>query len=168
LTRPARSCKSRPMTRRQDRELEVKETSLGQPMPVSSHADMSCLAAVRISTDRQSPRRSRRTPRPASEQQSNGPQAPRVRLTMPHAEVQLLAELLSSRPTPRDEQRLLDQLWLRTVLVEQQRQIRRNERGEFRIRADRLLEALDPSRSTPAAMEAPALSARQPNVPRIR
>jgi hypothetical protein len=60
------------------------------------------------------------------------------------ADAQALADLLSAQTPARSEQRLLDQLWLRTVLIEQHRRIRRTERIGFRIRADRLLEALDP------------------------
>jgi hypothetical protein len=60
------------------------------------------------------------------------------------ADAQALADLLSARISSRSEQRLLDQLWLRTVLIEQHRRVRCIERIDFGLRADRLLEALDP------------------------
>jgi hypothetical protein len=71
----------------------------------------------------------------------------RVRLAMSLPEAQALSEVLALRSVGVDGQRLLDQLWLRTVLIEQQRRIRCVERTDFRIRADRLLEALDPPRA---------------------
>ncbi|HYM46323.1 MAG TPA: hypothetical protein VES65_09235 [Solirubrobacteraceae bacterium] len=64
---------------------------------------------------------------------------------MSMTDAQLLADLLSP-PSASDEQRLLDQLWLRTVFAEQRRRVRYDERTAFEIRADRLLEALDPCR----------------------
>lgn len=42
--------------------------------------------------------------------------------------------------------RVCDQLWLRTVLVEQRRRTRIAERPTFDERADRLLALLDPER----------------------
>lgn len=66
-----------------------------------------------------------------------------MRLLMSVADAERLADLLSAQIPAKDEQCLLDQLWLRTILIEQQRRIRRAERTDFRIRADRLLEALD-------------------------
>jgi hypothetical protein len=69
----------------------------------------------------------------------------RVRLLMALTTADGLAEELSARPlTPRAE-RLLDQLWLRSVLIEQWRRTRINERPRFELRADRILAALDPS-----------------------
>jgi hypothetical protein len=50
--------------------------------------------------------------------------------------------LLSIRGT-REECRHLDQLWLRSVLIEQWRRTPRVERGRFEVRADRLLRGLD-------------------------
>lgn len=41
-------------------------------------------------------------------------------------------------------QRGLDQLWLRSVFVEQRRRTNTAERVRFDARADRILEALDP------------------------
>jgi hypothetical protein len=43
----------------------------------------------------------------------------------------------------KEERRNLDQLWLRSVLIEQWRRTPRAERGRFEVRADRLLRALD-------------------------
>jgi hypothetical protein len=57
----------------------------------------------------------------------------------------MLAEhLVAVRGTGR-ESRLLDQLWLRTVMVEEWRRTHRVERETFEASADRLLAALDPS-----------------------
>lgn len=61
------------------------------------------------------------------------------------ADAQALADLLATQIPATSEQRLLDQLWLRTVLIEQYRRARRTERITFGTRADRLLEALDPA-----------------------
>jgi hypothetical protein len=69
---------------------------------------------------------------------------PQVRLSMSVAEAQAMAELLSSGSVGADEQRLLDQLWLRTVLIEQWRRVRVLERPAFARRADQVLAALDP------------------------
>lgn len=43
--------------------------------------------------------------------------------------------------------RIMDQLWLRTVLIEQRRRMRVTERDAFDQRADRMLAALDPQES---------------------
>jgi hypothetical protein len=40
--------------------------------------------------------------------------------------------------------RLLDQLWLRVVLIEQRKRVNRDERTKFDARADRVLALLDP------------------------
>jgi len=69
---------------------------------------------------------------------------PRVRLLMPLADASALADVLSSRTGDPDEQRILDQLWLRTTLVEQWRRTRIADRRAFQERADRALSALDP------------------------
>ncbi len=71
-------------------------------------------------------------------------QTPRVRFAMSVDEAQVLADILPSRIDGRDGRRLLDQLWLRTVLIEQWRRTRVAERGAFQERADRALSALDP------------------------
>lgn len=52
-------------------------------------------------------------------------------------------QLLVLRGTVR-ESRILDQLWLRTVMVEEWRRTHRAEREAFEACADRLLAALDP------------------------
>jgi hypothetical protein len=60
------------------------------------------------------------------------------------ADAQILADSLSSQTAPSVEQRILDQLWLRTVLIEQWRRTRIVERRAFQERADRALSVLDP------------------------
>jgi hypothetical protein len=69
---------------------------------------------------------------------------PRVRLLMPLVDASRLADMLSSSIGGADEQRILDQLWLRTTLVEQWRRTRIVDRRTFQERADRALSALDP------------------------
>jgi len=49
------------------------------------------------------------------------------------------AELERNEP----DERLLDRLWLRSVLVEQRRRTRIAERGRFDARADRILARLE-------------------------
>ena len=68
----------------------------------------------------------------------------RVRLLMRLEDAESLSERLCAAELSPALQRLLDQLWLRSVLIEQWRRTRLAERGEFQQRADRLLEALDP------------------------
>ena len=68
---------------------------------------------------------------------------PRVRLLMPLTSAAALADLLEG-DTAIDAERVLDQLWLRSVLVEQWRRTRISERAAFEQRADRVLAALDP------------------------
>ena len=69
----------------------------------------------------------------------------RVRLRMGEPDARELGEqLLTLRGTGR-ESRLLDQLWLRTVMIEEWRRTHRAEREAFEACADRLLAALDPS-----------------------
>jgi hypothetical protein len=63
---------------------------------------------------------------------------------MPLADASALEDALSSRIGDADEQRILDQLWLRTALIEQWRRTRIAERRAFQERADRALGALDP------------------------
>ena len=68
----------------------------------------------------------------------------RVRLRMGETAARVLGEqLLAVRGTGR-EGRLLDQLWLRTVMVEEWRRTHVAERAAFEACADRLLAALDP------------------------
>jgi hypothetical protein len=107
-------------------------------MPLLSKAKALRLAVLEPPTRRPQPKEACQT-RHLDESGS-----PRVRLLMSVGDAQALADLLSAQTPARSEQRLLDQLWLRTVLIEQHRRIRRTERIGFRIRADRLLEALDP------------------------
>jgi hypothetical protein len=76
------------------------------------------------------------------EQHHDKPEA-RVRLAMSVADAQVLANALSSQIAASVEQRILDQLWLRTVLIEQWRRTRIVERRAFQERADRVLSALD-------------------------
>jgi hypothetical protein len=66
-----------------------------------------------------------------------------VRMSMGAPESIPLSEILKRCPEDVAE-RVTDQLWLRSVFVEQLRRTRIDERGVFAIRADRLLEALDP------------------------
>ena len=70
--------------------------------------------------------------------------SPRVRLLMPMDEAGRLGTQLTGAPRTPTVARLLDQLWLRSALVEQWRRTRLNERAEFERRADRILAALDP------------------------
>jgi hypothetical protein len=68
---------------------------------------------------------------------------PRVRLFLPiETAEQLETQLVLTARTP-EIQRLLDQLWLRTALIEQWRRMRLSERPDFIERADRVLAALD-------------------------
>jgi len=60
------------------------------------------------------------------------------------ADAKSLANSLSSQASASIEQRILDQLWLRTVLIEQLRRTRLVERRAFGERADRVLSTLDP------------------------
>jgi hypothetical protein len=69
---------------------------------------------------------------------------PVVRMTMTARLAERLAEhLVDVRGTLR-ETALCEQLWLRTVLVEQRRRTVTAERAAFDAQADRLLAALDP------------------------
>jgi hypothetical protein len=65
-----------------------------------------------------------------------------IRINSPLEDAAELADwLLYDGP---DQQRVLDQLWLATVLREQRRRVRIQERDAFDARADRILAALDP------------------------
>lgn len=68
----------------------------------------------------------------------------RIRLLMPIAEAERLEIELTGAACTARTARLLDQLWLRSVLVEQWRRTRLSERAGFALRSDRILEALDP------------------------
>lgn len=70
-------------------------------------------------------------------------QAYAVRMGMSVAEGEVLSDLLLRCPEDVAE-RVHDQLWLRTVLVEQRRRATIAERPAFDARADRILELLDP------------------------
>src|SRR4051794_36783000 len=71
------------------------------------------------------------------------PCGPRVRLFMSLSCAQLLGDTLSPGPLGAADQRILDQLWLRSVFIEQWRRTRISERAAFEERADRMLGALD-------------------------
>lgn len=70
-----------------------------------------------------------------------------VRMGMSVAEGEALADVLLRCPEDVQE-RLHDQLWLRTALIEQQRRMLIDERGRFAVRADHILELLDPPEAT--------------------
>lgn len=74
--------------------------------------------------------------------------AVRMGMSVRHGEV--LADLLLRTPADVTE-RVMDQLWLRTVLIAQRRHVRSAEREEYDARADRLLAALDPNERSRAA-----------------
>lgn len=66
-----------------------------------------------------------------------------VRMGTSVAEAASLSDILLRCPADVVE-RVHDQLWLRTVLIEQRRRTALAERAAFDARADRLLELLDP------------------------
>ena len=66
-----------------------------------------------------------------------------VRMGMSAPDAEALSDILLRCPDDVAE-RVQDQLWLRSVLVEQRRRARIDERGRFDIRADRILALLDP------------------------
>jgi hypothetical protein len=66
-----------------------------------------------------------------------------VRMASTAADTEQLAALLPRLPDDVQE-RVVDQLWLRSVLIEQRRRTRIAERSAFEARADRMLAALDP------------------------
>lgn len=68
----------------------------------------------------------------------------RVRLRMGENAARVLGEQLLAVRGTGQEGRLLDQLWLRTVMVEEWRRTHIAERAAFEACADRLLAALDP------------------------
>lgn len=65
----------------------------------------------------------------------------RMGLSVAHSEV--LADILLRCPADVTDA-VLDQLWLRSVLVEQRRRTNIAERDTFDMRADRILAQLDP------------------------
>jgi len=136
------------MTRPHDAGMEAPKANRERRMPLLSKAEASGLTVLDSPTRRSGPNRPRRTHQlasigPTARQHLKAPGTPRVRLLMSVAEAERLADLLSARIPAKDEQRLLDQLWLRTVLIEQRRRVRRDERAAFVIRADRMLKAFD-------------------------
>lgn len=77
----------------------------------------------------------------------NGGATYAVRMGMSVAEGESLSELMPRLPVDvRD--RVLDQIWLRSVLVEQRRRTTIAERDTFDARADAILEELDPDEGT--------------------
>lgn len=75
-----------------------------------------------------------------------------VRMGMSMQTAERLADvLLELGPDQAEvEHRILDQLWLRTSLIEQRRRMRVSERAAFDARADRMLAALDPAEEAAA------------------
>jgi len=69
-----------------------------------------------------------------------------VRIAMSVADARALSSVLLDAP-PAVSDRLCDQLWLRTVLVEQRRRTPRAERAAFDAQADQILRQLDPDTS---------------------
>lgn len=139
------------MRRRQhDAGMEITGANREKCMPPFSKAEPPGPAVLDPPTRHREPKRSPRacplvSPTSTPEQFLDESGSPRVRLLMSVADAQALADQFSAQISSRSEQRLLDQLWLRTVLIEQHRRVRRIERIGFRLRADRLLEALDPA-----------------------
>lgn len=75
-----------------------------------------------------------------------------VRMWMLAGDAADLASVLQRAPADvRD--RLSDQLWLKTILIEQRRRTNTNERDTFDRRADRLLELLDPADPPPTDLD---------------
>jgi hypothetical protein len=67
-----------------------------------------------------------------------------VRIGLSVTAADALADRLIDKSHRESHERLLDQLWLRTMLIEQRRRVRLSERPAFDRRADKLLAALDP------------------------
>jgi hypothetical protein len=136
------------MTRQHDAGMEIKKANREEPVPLLSQSEAPGLAVLDPPTHRQ-PEGTRQThqlsplrPTPDHHLEESG--SPRVRLLMSAADAKALANLLSAQTGTHVEHRILDQLWLRTVLIEQWRRTRIAERGAFRERADRVLSALEP------------------------
>lgn len=137
------------MTEQQEAGMEITETNQEERMPLRSKAEAPGLAVLDPPRQYRHPAGPHRTrqlssTRLTSEQDLDEPGSPRVRISMSVADARALADLLSAEILAGDKQRLLDQLWLRTALIEQRRRIRRNERTDFQTRADSILAALDP------------------------
>jgi hypothetical protein len=66
-----------------------------------------------------------------------------IRMNPSAVEAEAMSELMPRLPADVRE-RVLDQIWLRAVFVEQRRRTNIAERPALEARADRLLEALDP------------------------
>jgi hypothetical protein len=135
------------MTRQHDAGMQVKEANREKRMPSASETNALGFAVLDPPVRRHSVKGARRThhlgsPGPIPEQHHDKPEA-LVRLVMSLADAQVLANSLSSQTVASVEQRILDQLWLRTVLIEQWRRTRLAERRAFQERADRVLSALD-------------------------
>jgi hypothetical protein len=127
--------------------MQVKEANREKRMPSPSEAEVLGFAVLDPPVRHRQPKGSRRThhlgsPGPTPEQHLDKLES-RVRLAMSVADAQVLANALSSQIAASVEQRILDQLWLRTVLIEQWRRTRIVERRAFQERADRVLSALD-------------------------
>src|ERR1039457_1251253 len=110
------------MTRPHDAGMGVPKANRERRMPLLSKAEASGLAVLDPPTRRSRPNRSRQIHQlvsdgPTPEQHIDEPGSPQVRLLMSVADAQGLADLLSAQIPAKDEQRLLDQLWLRTVLI---------------------------------------------------
>lgn len=74
---------------------------------------------------------------------SNAPETLLVRMDLPMDVAERFADVLP-RVDAELRDRIHDQLWLRSVFIEQRRRTPRAERDGFNERADRILEALDP------------------------
>jgi hypothetical protein len=135
------------MTRQHDAGMQVKEANREKRMPSASETNALGFAVLDPPVRRHNIQGARWThhlgsPGPMPEQHHDKPEA-RVRLAMSVADAQVLANALSAQIAASVEQRILDQLWLRTVLIEQWRRTRIVERRAFQERADRVLSALD-------------------------
>ena len=81
---------------------------------------------------------------PLSRPPAAGAGRARIRMGMSQSTAEALAARLADAGDTGVERRLLDQLWLRTTLIEQYMRTRLSERRAFERRADTLLSALDP------------------------
>lgn len=137
------------MTRPHDAGMEAPKANRERLVPLLLKTEASGLAALDPPTRRSKTNRSHQTHQLASTGATSGqhlsePKSPGVHLSMSVADAEGLADLLSAQIPSEDEQRLLDQLWLRTVLIEQWRRVRIVERKMFEERAERILRALNP------------------------
>ena len=82
-------------------------------------------------------------------QQCARSRGPRVRMGLSIVNAESLAAKLTESRDPEFRDKIMDQLWLRTVLIEQRRRTRLNERPAFDRRADRILAAIDPEMRGP-------------------